>query len=63
MAVEVKIQSLRVEQEKMSVKTSDLLKQGEESVMNLLRRIQDVEEMVCNGHDFNAISENKKKVV
>lgn len=62
-AVEVKIQTLRVEQEKMNVKANELLNQGEESVKTLLKRIRDVEETVSKGPDFDAISENRKKVV
>jgi hypothetical protein len=62
-AVEVKIQTLRVEQEKMNVNANELLKQGEESVRNLLGRIRDIEETVSKGPDFDAISENRKKVV
>lgn len=62
-AVEVKIQTLRVEQEKLNVKANELLKQGEESVKNLLGRIRDIEETVSNGPAFDAVSENRKKVV
>jgi hypothetical protein len=63
LAVEVKIQTLRVEQENMKVKANELLKQGEESTTNLLGRIRDTEEIISKGPDFDAISENRNKVV
>lgn len=63
LAVEVKIQTLRVKQEELNVKANELLKQGEESIENLLGRIRDTEQTVSKGPDFDAISENKKKVV
>lgn len=47
----------------MNVKANELLNQGEESVKTLLKRIRDVEETVSKGPDFDAISENRKKVV
>ncbi|PNF25479.1 hypothetical protein B7P43_G05998 [Cryptotermes secundus] len=62
LAVEVKIQTLRVEEEKLNIRANELLKQGEESVENLLGRIRDTEQTVSKGSDFDAISENKKKV-
>ncbi|XP_021934999.1 E3 ubiquitin-protein ligase TRIM71-like [Zootermopsis nevadensis] len=46
----------------MNVKANELLNQGEESVKTLLKRIRDVEETVSKGPDFDAISENRKKV-
>jgi hypothetical protein len=63
LAVEVKIQTLRVEQEKLNIRANELLKQAEESVEKLLGRIRDTEQTVSKGPDFDAISENKKKVV
>lgn len=62
LAVEVKIQTLRVEQEKLNIRANELLKQGEESIEDLLGRIGDTEQTVSKGPNFDAISENKKKV-
>jgi hypothetical protein len=60
-AVEVRIQSLRAEQENLKEKSNELLKKGEVSVENLLERITDAEQTVSKG-SFDAIFENKKKV-
>jgi hypothetical protein len=63
LAVEVKIQTLRVEQEKLNTRANELLSQGEKSVENLLDRIRVTEQTISKGPNFDAISENKKKVV
>jgi hypothetical protein len=60
-AVEVKIQTLRVEQENLNVKAGELLKKGELSAETLLQRITDAEQ-TASKDSFGAISENKKKV-
>jgi uncharacterized protein YecA (UPF0149 family) len=63
LAVEVKIQTLRVEQEKLNTRANQLLKQGEESVENLLDRIHVTEQTISKEPNFDAISDNKKKVL
>jgi hypothetical protein len=47
----------------MNTRANELLKQGEESVKGILGRIEEIEESISNGPDFDAISNNEKKVV
>jgi len=60
-AVEYKIQTLRVEEESLKLKTGELLKEGELSFEALLQRITDAQHTISKD-SFDAIPENKKKV-
>jgi hypothetical protein len=60
-AIDLKIQSLRVEEENLKVQVSELLKTGELSVETLLEKIT-VAEQTVSKDSFEAISNNKKKV-
>lgn len=60
-AVEMKIQTLRKEEEDLKMKAGELLKTGELSAESLLESITDAEQTVSQD-SFDAISDNKKKV-
>lgn len=60
-AVEVKIQTLRKEEENMKGKAEELIKEGDISAEALLERITEAERTVSKD-SFDAIPENKKKV-
>ncbi|XP_069698796.1 tripartite motif-containing protein 2-like isoform X2 [Periplaneta americana] len=61
-AVEVRIQSLRVQQSNMNKKAEELLAQGELSVAELQGRIHTTENTVARGADFDALPNDNKKV-
>ena len=60
-AVDVKIQTLRGEEQELKAKAGELLKTGELSAESLAERITDAEQTVSQD-SFDAISDNKKKV-
>jgi hypothetical protein len=60
-AVDMKVQTLRVEEEILKKKASELLKTGELSVETLLEKIT-VAEHTVSKDSFDVISDNKKKV-
>ena len=60
-AVDVKIQTLRKEEENMKAKAEELITEGDISAEALLERITEAERTVSKD-SFDAISENKKKV-
>ena len=60
-AIDMKIQALRIEEENLKVKTSELLKTADFSFETLLEKIR-VAEHTVSKDSFDAISDNKKKV-
>jgi len=60
-AVELKIQALRTEEEDLKMKADELLETGELSAESLLESITDAEQTVSQD-SFDAISDNKNKV-
>jgi hypothetical protein len=60
-AVEMKIQTLRIQEENLKLQAGELLKSGEFSVETLLEKITETENTVSKD-SFDAISDNRKKV-
>jgi len=60
-ATEMKIQTLRIQEENLKLQAGELLKSGEFSVETLLEKITEAENTVSKD-SFDAISDNRKKV-